>query len=92
MLASLTGGNVDPGAISDGHWEALPSCLPVIALSFVYHNVVPVIVQNLNADAGKVGGMFPFPASSALLLKLQATPKLGECVLQNGPLTAHNPA
>lgn len=37
-----------------GNWAAVPATLPVVALAFVYHNVVPVVVQALGADRRKV--------------------------------------
>lgn len=51
-------GTVLPGLtvdnLSENHWEALPAALPVIALAFVYQNVVPVVVSNLEGDATKI--------------------------------------
>lgn len=35
-------------------WPAVIDTLPVVALSFVYQNVVPVVVTNLEGDVGKV--------------------------------------
>ena len=37
----------------------VPSTIPIIALAFVYQNVVPVVVQNLGGDRGKVGACLP---------------------------------
>jgi tyrosine-specific transport protein len=36
------------------NWTAVPSTLPVVALAFVFHNVVPVVVQALEGDRRKV--------------------------------------
>nr|GLL43286.1 uncharacterized protein LOC109193135 [Ipomoea trifida] len=49
-------------ASGDLHWEALlkanfeaaPQSIPIIALSFVYQNVVPVLCTNLEGDLSKV--------------------------------------
>ncbi|THG18157.1 hypothetical protein TEA_018762 [Camellia sinensis var. sinensis] len=49
-------------ASSDLHWDALlkanfgavPASIPIIALSFVYQNVVPVICTNLEGNLSKV--------------------------------------
>ena len=36
------------------NWPILPSTLPVVALSFVFQNVVPVICSSLEGDRGKI--------------------------------------
>ena len=41
LLAAAAGG-VQPEALERADWGALPAALPVIALAFVYQNVVPV--------------------------------------------------
>ena len=41
-------------ALSTADWSAVPASLPVICLSFVYHNVVPVISTSLEGDASKI--------------------------------------
>lgn len=52
--------------LTKANWSAVPSTLPVIALAFVYQNVVPVITANLGQDAKKVtasivlGVLLPF--------------------------------
>lgn len=53
LVAAAPG--VDAGSLLDnGNWSAVPATLPVVALAFVYHNVVPVVVQALDGDAGRV--------------------------------------
>ena len=37
-----------------GSWPAVVDTLPVVALAFVYQNVVPVIVSNLEGDVDRV--------------------------------------
>ena len=45
---------VEPSALLDAHWDAVPAALPIIALTFVYQNVVPVIASSLEGDVGKI--------------------------------------
>jgi len=54
-LILAAGPNVDGSSLlQDGHWSAVPATLPVVALAFVYHNVVPVLVNALGGDKGKI--------------------------------------
>ena len=49
------GPGVDAASLLEhGDWSAVPATLPVVALAFVYHNIVPVLVNALEADVGKV--------------------------------------
>uniref|UniRef100_A0A803KMI5 Tryptophan/tyrosine permease n=1 Tax=Chenopodium quinoa TaxID=63459 RepID=A0A803KMI5_CHEQI len=41
-------------ALLKANFEAVPSSIPVIALAYVYHNVVPVLCTNLEGDLSKV--------------------------------------
>ncbi|KAL1807996.1 uncharacterized protein LOC108194481 isoform X1 [Daucus carota subsp. sativus] len=60
ILTSFT--SLVVAASGDLHWEALlktnleaiPRSIPIIALSFVYQNVVPVVCTNLEGDLKKV--------------------------------------
>ena len=55
LLLSTVAGMVQPTTLVDGgNWTAVPATLPVISLAFVYHNVVPVVVSNLEGDVAKV--------------------------------------
>lgn len=54
MLTSAAIFEVDPAELAKANWEEVPGTLPVIALAFVFQNVVPVIVTNLEGDIGKV--------------------------------------
>lgn len=46
---------MDVVSLGEGaNWTAVPSTLPVVALAFVFHNVVPVVVQALEGDRRKV--------------------------------------
>ena len=57
-LLAAAAGDVDPerllAAPALAQWAALPDALPVIALSFVYQNVVPVITTSLEGDIVKI--------------------------------------
>ncbi|GFH18192.1 uncharacterized protein HaLaN_14951 [Haematococcus lacustris] len=46
---------VQPDTLWVANWGAVPHTLPVMALAFVYQNVVPVVVKELEGDPGKVG-------------------------------------
>jgi hypothetical protein len=48
-LLGVAAGGVDPSLLTESHWEAVPSTLPVLALAFVMQNVVPVIASQLEA-------------------------------------------
>ena len=48
---------VDPAALTEANWSAVPATLPVVSLAFVFQNIVPVIVTNLEGDIGKVGSL-----------------------------------
>mmetsp|Transcript_24549 Transcript_24549/g.58353 ORF Transcript_24549/g.58353 Transcript_24549/m.58353 type:complete len:344 (-) Transcript_24549:77-1108(-) len=45
--------DVDPQSLGEANWGAVPATLPVISLAFVFQNIVPVIVSNLEGDIGK---------------------------------------
>lgn len=53
-LLGLAATDVRPELLSVANWEALPDALPVIALAFVYQNVVPVIASSLEGDVTKI--------------------------------------
>jgi len=53
-LLGSAAGAVEPSALLRADWGAVPATLPVIALSFVYHNTVPVICASLRGDPGKI--------------------------------------
>ncbi|KAL3325319.1 hypothetical protein AABB24_039090 [Solanum stoloniferum] len=65
-------------ASGDLHWEALlkanleaaPQSIPIIALSFVYQNVVPVLCTNLEGDLSKVRSAIIFGTAIPLALFL----------------------
>lgn len=54
-LLVVAAGGVDAGSLtSGGDWSAVPATLPVVALAFVYHNIIPVICNALEGDASKI--------------------------------------
>jgi tyrosine-specific transport protein len=54
-LLAVAGAGVDADIlVHQGDWSAVPATLPVVALAFVYHNVVPVIVTALQGDAARI--------------------------------------
>ena len=54
-LLGVAVGDVDASRLSETpSWGAILPALPIIALAFVFQNVVPVIVQRLKSDPGKV--------------------------------------
>ncbi|KAF2291780.1 hypothetical protein GH714_035568 [Hevea brasiliensis] len=53
-LAAVASGEVQPDALLKANFEAVPMSIPIIALSFVYQNVVPVLCTNLEGNISKV--------------------------------------
>jgi tyrosine-specific transport protein len=52
-LLALGAANVDVQNFTTGDWQAVGPTIPVIALAFVFHNVVPVVATQLEGDAAK---------------------------------------
>jgi tyrosine-specific transport protein len=53
LLAEAAPG-VHADALAQADWSALPPALPVIALAFVHHNVVPRVVASCNGHAPSI--------------------------------------
>jgi tyrosine-specific transport protein len=54
-LLVVAAGGVNAGSLaSGGDWSAVPATLPVVALAFVYHNIIPVICTALEGDVAKI--------------------------------------
>ncbi|KAJ0978930.1 hypothetical protein J5N97_014404 [Dioscorea zingiberensis] len=53
-LVGVASGNLQWDALLQAHVEAIPQSIPIIALAFVYQNVVPVLCTNLEGDLSKV--------------------------------------
>eukprot|EP00271_Cylindrocystis_brebissonii_P022855 TRINITY_DN8972_c0_g1_i1.p1 TRINITY_DN8972_c0_g1~~TRINITY_DN8972_c0_g1_i1.p1 ORF type:complete len:250 (+),score=43.42 TRINITY_DN8972_c0_g1_i1:22-750(+) len=54
VLLALLGGETQLDALLHANLAAVPASLPVLALSFVYQNVVPVVATNLEGDLPRV--------------------------------------
>lgn len=50
----MAGSQLDVQVLARANWSAVPTTLPVLALAFVYHNVLPLVVHKLECDAAKV--------------------------------------
>ena len=71
LLAAAAGG-VNPAALQQAHWREVPHALPTITLSFVFHNVVPVIATQLEVGLlasvalwSQLGACHGFPCECA---------------------------
>ncbi|XP_059665495.1 uncharacterized protein LOC132311559 [Cornus florida] len=53
-LVVVASGDLHWDALLKANFEAVPSSIPIIALSFVYQNVVPVLCTNLEGNLSKV--------------------------------------
>ncbi|PPS05351.1 hypothetical protein GOBAR_AA15300 [Gossypium barbadense] len=53
-LVSVASGGLEWDALLKANFEAVPMSIPIIALSFVYQNVVPVLCTNLEGNMSKV--------------------------------------
>ncbi|KAL6966678.1 hypothetical protein U1Q18_032464 [Sarracenia purpurea var. burkii] len=53
-LVVVAGGDLHWDALLKANFEAVPRSIPIIALSFVYQNVVPVLCTNLEGNLSKV--------------------------------------
>ena len=65
-LLGLAGSSADIANFARGDWERVPNTIPVIALAFVFHNIIPVVATQLEGDVAKtkkalvVGTAIPF--------------------------------
>ncbi|KAG7022035.1 tyrP-B [Cucurbita argyrosperma subsp. argyrosperma] len=53
-LVAVASGGLHWDALLKANFEAVPMSIPIIALSFVYQNVVPVLCTNLEGNLAKV--------------------------------------
>lgn len=53
-LVGVASGNLQWNSLLEAHFDAVPQSIPIIALSFVYQNVVPVVCTNLEGNLSKV--------------------------------------
>ncbi|KMT14665.1 hypothetical protein BVRB_4g074330 [Beta vulgaris subsp. vulgaris] len=70
VLVVVASGNLHLDALLKANFEAVPSSIPIIALAFVYHNVVPVLCTNLEGDLPKVRTAVVIGTAIPLLLFL----------------------
>lgn len=49
-LLAIAAAGVNPENFLTGDWSAVPSTIPVVALAFVYHNVVPTVSSMMEGD------------------------------------------
>ncbi|CAD5165039.1 unnamed protein product [Musa acuminata subsp. malaccensis] len=54
LIWLIASGGLQWQSLHQAHFEAIPQSIPIIALSFVYQNVVPVLCTNLEGDLSKV--------------------------------------
>lgn len=69
-LVVVASGDLHWEALLKANFEAVPSSIPVIALAFVYQNVVPVLCTNLEGDLSKVRTAIILGTAIPLLLFL----------------------
>ncbi|XP_022756699.1 uncharacterized protein LOC111304413 isoform X4 [Durio zibethinus] len=53
-LVAVASGGLEWDALLKANFEAVPMSIPIIALAFVYQNVVPVLCTNLEGNMSKV--------------------------------------
>lgn len=54
LLTFAAAGDLNWGALLRANFEAVPQSIPIIALSFVYQNVVPVVCTSLEGDLKRI--------------------------------------
>ncbi|WOL06726.1 hypothetical protein Cni_G15460 [Canna indica] len=69
-LVGVASGSLQWDSLLQAHWQAVPQSIPIIALSFVYQNVVPVLCTNLEGDLSKVRTSIVLGTAIPLLLFL----------------------
>lgn len=70
VLVVVASGDLHWEALLKANFEAAPQSIPIIALSFVYQNVVPVLCTNLEGDLSKVRSAIVFGTAIPLALFL----------------------
>ncbi|XP_016548032.1 tyrosine-specific transport system isoform X2 [Capsicum annuum] len=69
-LVVVASGDLHWEALLKANFEAVTQSIPIIALSFVYQNVVPVLCTNLEGDLSKVRSAIVFGTAIPLALFL----------------------
>lgn len=62
VLVVVASGDLKWEALLRANFEAAPQSIPIIALSFVYQNVVPVLCTNLEGNLSKVRWLLSSPS------------------------------
>jgi tyrosine-specific transport protein len=57
-------------ALTKADWAALPDALPVMMLAFVYQNVMPVVVANLEGNVPRIRAAICLGVAIPLLMFL----------------------
>ncbi|XP_020579998.1 uncharacterized protein LOC110024399 isoform X2 [Phalaenopsis equestris] len=69
-LVGVASGDLQWSSLLQANFEAVPQSVPIIALSFVYQNVVPVLCTNLEGNLSKVRTAIVFGTAVPLALFL----------------------
>ncbi|XP_054818544.1 uncharacterized protein LOC129318057 isoform X2 [Prosopis cineraria] len=69
-LVAVASGDLHWDALLKANFQAAPMSIPIIALSFVYQNVVPVLCTNLEGDLSKVRSAIVLGTGIPLILFL----------------------
>ncbi|XP_038975071.1 tyrosine-specific transport protein isoform X2 [Phoenix dactylifera] len=70
FLVGVASGELQWNSLLQAHFEAIPQSIPIIALAFVYQNVVPVLCTNLEGNLSKVRTAIVFGTAVPLVLFL----------------------
>lgn len=91
-LAGLTAADMQPQQLAVANWGAVPNAVPVIALAFIYQNVVPVVVSNLEGNVVKIRQAVALGvAFSWLMFEIWLAAVLGSPSLTGAALSAADP-
>ncbi|KAH7435031.1 hypothetical protein KP509_06G046100 [Ceratopteris richardii] len=70
LLVFAAAGELDWGSLLKANFAAVPMSIPIIALSFVYQNVVPVVCTNLEGDLKRIRSAIIWGTSIPLVMFL----------------------
>ncbi|KAL3677507.1 hypothetical protein R1sor_027455 [Riccia sorocarpa] len=69
-LVGVASGNIHLDSLIKANWAAVPASVPIITLSFVYQNIVPVICTELEGDLPKIRSAVVLGTSIPLVMFL----------------------
>eukprot|EP00268_Persea_americana_P035927 TRINITY_DN3540_c0_g1_i21.p1 TRINITY_DN3540_c0_g1~~TRINITY_DN3540_c0_g1_i21.p1 ORF type:complete len:158 (+),score=13.29 TRINITY_DN3540_c0_g1_i21:3036-3509(+) len=69
-LVGVASGDLQWNSLLQANFEAVPLSIPIIALAFVYQNVVPVLCTNLEGDLSKDSNYCRDSCSSCFVSRL----------------------